>query len=123
MGEQKIFRDFFLLRPFDTFLIILLHELASDVRISKKSRKVNILLYLPREVKLLHLPLTRENRKFSGMIKGCYWIKNGIITIYYLLTLFRVLQRRTGNFRESTFLRGFEKSREKVVFPKIFCSP
>ena len=63
----------------------------------------------------------------------------------YLLTLSRVLQGRTGNFREIHFLKGLrdffvnisiralarveiltkkvEKPREKVVFPKIFCSP
>ena len=34
-----IFREFFFPRPFETFLIILHHELASDARLSKKSRK------------------------------------------------------------------------------------
>ena len=38
-GEQEISRDFFLPRPFETFLIILHHELASDARLPKKSRK------------------------------------------------------------------------------------
>ena len=41
-GEQKIFREFFLPRPFETFLIILHHELARDARLSKKSRKVEV---------------------------------------------------------------------------------
>ena len=33
------------------------------------------LLHLLREVKLLYLPLTRENRKFSGMIKEYYYLQ------------------------------------------------
>ena len=41
-GEQKIFREFFLPRPLEPFLIILHHELARDVRLSKKSRKVEL---------------------------------------------------------------------------------
>ena len=35
-GEQKILRKFFLPRPFEPLLIIVDHELASDVRLSKK---------------------------------------------------------------------------------------
>ena len=41
-GEQKIFREFSVPRPFGTFLIILHHELVSDARLSKKSRKVEV---------------------------------------------------------------------------------
>ena len=41
-GVQKIFREFFLPRPFETFSIILPHELASDARLSKKSRKAEV---------------------------------------------------------------------------------
>ena len=49
--------------------VILFHFESNQKSLEKREKIRKYLLYLPREVKLLYLPLPRENRKFSGITR------------------------------------------------------
>ena len=58
----------------------------------------------------IYTVITRSEPNWKNLLKVTYFgscTQFGFVDYNYLLTLFRVIQGRTGNFREIHFLKGF----------------